>query len=206
VDQLIAGYRRFRAGHWQDHSANYKRLSERQNPDICVLSCCDSRVDPVSIFNADPGDMFVIRNVANLVPPYRAGDGLQGTSTAIEFAVRNLKVGLILVLGHARCGGVRAAIDATIVEDAVFLKQWINLLNDAKQRLDPHVADDPDHLEHESIRVSLDRLMSFPFVADAVKSGQLKLAGARFSIFDGKLEILDQETGKFAAIEVDDPT
>ncbi len=198
MDKLIDGYRRFRAGHWVDHRKDYEGLDERQSPDVCVISCCDSRVDPVAIFDAQPGDLFVIRNVANLVPPYRAGDGLQGTSTAIEFAVRYLKVGLIVVLGHARCGGVRAAIDRTAVQDAVFIKQWINLLDEAKLRVGP---DDPDALEHASIQVSLERLMTFPFVAEAAGSGKLKLVGARFSIFHGQLEVLDQATGQFSKIE-----
>jgi len=160
-----------------------------------VISCCDSRVDPVTIFDARPGELFVIRNVANLVPPYNVDDGLHGTSTAIEFAVRNLKVGTIMVLGHARCGGVRAAMDASATADAAFLSQWISLLDDAKLRVG---GDDADALEHASIKVSLERLMTFPFVAEAVRAGRLTLAGARFSIFDGRLEILDQKTGEFS--------
>lgn len=198
MDPLLDGYRRFRASHWTEHHKLYRDLNEGQKPPTCVISCCDSRVDPVTIFDAQPGELFVIRNVANLVPPYRAGDGLQGTSTAIEFAVRYLKVGLLLVLGHARCNGVGAAINAA-ADDAVFLKQWINLLDDAKQRIGH--AHDQDALEHESIRVSLERLMTFPFVAAAVKAGTLKLAGARFSIFEGQLEVLDQSTGKFSTVE-----
>lgn len=194
MDRLIAGYQRFRAGHWLDHNQRYESLSEGQAPATCVISCCDSRVDPVAIFDAAPGDLFVIRNVANLVPPYTTDDGLHGTSTAIEFAVRNLKVGLILVLGHARCGGVRAAIDPNGAADAVFLKQWVSLLNEAKLRAGD---DDPDGLEHASIQVSLERLMTFPFVAEAVNAGRLKLAGARFSIFDGRLELLDSNGGFF---------
>lgn len=195
MDQLIAGYRRFRAGHWLDHREHYEGLSERQTPSVCVISCCDSRVDPVTIFDARPGELFVIRNVANLVPPYSVDDGLHGTSTAIEFAVRNLKVGAIMVLGHARCGGVRAAIDAGPLGDAAFLSQWISLLDDAKLRVGD---DDADALEHASIKVSLERLMTFPFVAEAVRAGRLSLVGARFSIFDGRLEILDPKTGEFS--------
>jgi carbonic anhydrase len=198
VDQLIAGYRRFRARDWVEHREHYRSLNERQTPSTCVISCCDSRVDPMSIFDAMPGDLFVIRNVANLVPPYRVGEGLQGTSTAIEFAVRSLKVGLILVLGHARCGGVQAAINGEGIGDADFLKQWISLFDAAKQRVPAH---DATALEHESIRVSLERLMTFPFVAAAVGSGKLRLAGASFSIFDGRLELLDEATGRFSAIE-----
>ena len=197
MNQLIEGYRRFRAGHWPHYRERYESISERQTPTICVISCCDSRVDPVSIFDAPPGELFVIRNVANLVPPYRAGEGLQGTSTAIEFAVRKLQVETILVLGHARCGGVRAAIEGTSADDAVFLKNWVGLLDAAKARVG---ADDPDALEHEAIKVSLERLLTFPFVAAAVQSGKLKLAGARFSIFDGRLEVLDKD-GSFKSVD-----
>ena len=197
MNRLIAGYRRFRAGHWPHYRERYESISERQTPTICVISCCDSRVDPVSIFDAPPGELFVIRNVANLVPPYRAGEGLQGTSTAIEFAVRKLQVETILVLGHARCGGVRAAIEGTAADDAVFLKNWVGLLDAAKARVG---ADDADALEHEAIKVSLERLLTFPFVAAAVQSGKLKLAGARFSIFDGRLEVLDMD-GSFKSVD-----
>lgn len=173
-------------------------MSEGQTPRICVISCCDSRVDPVSIFDSRPGDLFVIRNVANLVPPYSTDDGLHGTSTAIEFAVRTLRVETILVLGHARCSGVAAAIGEGPPKDAVFLRQWISLLNDAKLRAGDH---DADALEHTSIKVSLERLMTFPFVAEAVKAKRMTLAGARFSIFDGRLELLDPTTGEFSHAE-----
>lgn len=201
MERLLEGYRRFRALHSADREreALYRSLHDEHKPPVCVISCCDSRVDPVSIFDADPGELFVIRNVANLVPPYRAGDGLQGTSTAIEFAVRYLKVGLLLVLGHARCGGVGASIDPQATKGATFLNQWISLLDVAKQRIGH--ANDQDALERASIRVSLERLMTFPFVAQAVKSGALNLAGARFSIFDGQLEVLDQSTGRFSTVE-----
>jgi carbonic anhydrase len=198
VDRLLEGYRRFRAGHWLNQREHYESLSEGQAPRTCVISCCDSRVDPMSIFDAQPGDLFVIRNVANLVPPYSTDDGLHGTSTAIEFAVRALKVDAILVLGHARCGGVAAAIGAGPPADSAFLKQWISLLNDAKLRAGDH---DADALEHASIKVSLERLMTFPFVAEAVRAGRLSLAGARFSIFDGRLELLDPTTGEFSDAE-----
>ena len=173
-------------------------MSEAQAAPICVISCCDARVDPMSIFDALPGDLFVIRNVANLVPPFKAGGGLQGTSTAIEFAVRQLRVETILVLGHARCGGVRAAVDGT-GPDAVFLKSWIDLLEEAKARVG---FDDGVALEEASIKVSLERLMTFPFVADAVKAGRLKLAGARFSIFDGRLTMLNSQ-GEFADVDTE---
>jgi carbonic anhydrase len=193
VKRLIEGYARFRALGWPGHAELYRELDKGQSPRTCVISCCDSRVDPAAIFDAEPGELFIIRNVANLVPPFRAGEGLQGTSTAIEFAVRTLKVETVLVLGHARCGGVAAALGGAAGEDAVFLNKWIQLLDAAKER----AGNDQDAVEHESIKISLDRLMEFPFVGERVRSGALKIEGARFSIFDGQLEILDAKTGKF---------
>lgn len=164
-----------------------------------MISCCDSRVDPVTIFDAEPGQLFVIRNVANLVPPFRAGDGLQGTSTAIEFAVRYLKVRQMMVLGHARCGGVAAALDGRPVSGATFLGNWVSLLDAAKERIGS-AEDVQPALEYASVRVSLERLATFPFVAEAVAAGALELSGALFSIFDGRLEILDGESGAFRAV------
>lgn len=179
-----------------ERAALYRSLDDGQRPPVCVISCCDSRVDPVAIFDADPGQIFVIRNVANLVPPYRAGDGLQGTSTAIEFAVRYLKVAHLIVLGHARCGGVAAAL-AERPKDAVFLQNWVALLDAAKAKAGEATQ---SAVEYASIRVSLDRLMTFPFVAEAVAAGQLQLSGALFSIFDGRLDVLDRQSGEFRAV------
>jgi carbonic anhydrase len=200
LDFLLDGYRRFRARHSDAREALYRALTDGQTPPVCVISCSDSRVDPVTIFDAEPGQLFVIRNVANLVPPFRVGDGLQGTSTAIEFAVRYLKVRQLVVLGHARCGGVAAALDSAAARDAIFLGRWVELLDDAKARCSRH-PDMQSAVEHESVRVSLERLMTFPFVAEAVRAGTLALAGARFSIFDARLEVLDPASGEFRTIE-----
>jgi carbonic anhydrase len=199
LDILIDGYRRFRARHWDSREALYRSLDDGQKPPVCVISCCDSRVDPVTIFDAEPGQLFVIRNVANLVPPFRTGDGLQGTSTAIEFAVRYLKVRQMMVLGHARCGGVAAALDGRPVSDAMFLGNWVSLLDAAKARIGS-AEDIQAAVEYASVRVSLERLATFPFVAEAVAAGALELSGALFSIFDGQLEVLDRESGAFRAV------
>lgn len=176
-------------------------MTDGQAPPVCVISCCDSRVDPVTIFDADPGQLFVIRNVANLVPPYRVGDGLQGTSTAIEYAVRQLKVGHLVVMGHARCGGVAAAIGGVREGDATFVGRWVGLIDTAKSRAGTADEAFQARVERESVRVSLERLMTFPFVAAAVEAGTLQIAGAVFSIFDGKLEILDRLDGEFRLVE-----
>ncbi len=194
MKRLLEGYQRFRVHRWHEQKALYRELDKGQTPHACVLSCCDSRVDPAAIFDAEPGDLFIIRNVANLVPPYKPGEGLQGTSTAIEYAVRMLKVETLLVLGHERCGGVAAAVQPP-PGDTAFIERWIHLLDAAKEK----AGGSTDAIELESIKVSLARLMTFPFVADAVANGTLSLAGARFSIFKGRLEILNPASGEFAA-------
>jgi carbonic anhydrase len=193
VKRLLEGYQRFRVHRWHEQKSLYRELDKGQTPHACILSCCDSRVDPAAIFDAEPGELFVIRNVANLVPPYKPGEGLQGTSTAIEYAVRVLKVETLLILGHERCGGIAAAIQPMPGETA-FIDRWIHLLDAAKEK----AGNSTDAMELEGIKVSLDRLMTFPFVAEAVGAGTLKLEGARFSIFNGRLEILNRKTGAFA--------
>jgi carbonic anhydrase len=197
MQRLLQGYRSFRANRWPQEKLHYERLAETpQRPRMLVIACCDSRVDPATIFDAGPGELFIIRNVANLVPPYELGAGLHGTSAAIEFAVRKLEVATILVMGHAQCGGCMAALDHTIGQDMVFLQPWVALLEPALERC-AHEADPLTALERESVKVSLENLRAFPFIADAIRDRGLKLEGARFGVADGKLEILDQETGAF---------
>ncbi len=192
----LDGYRAFRDGHWPQLRQHYERLADRQRPDTLIIACSDSRVDPHAIFSAGPGQLFVIRNVANIVPPCEQGAGQHGTSAAIEFAVKNLEVRMILVLGHARCGGVAAALDHAIGADSMFLSQWISLLEPALERV-AHVHDPQTALERESIIVSMERLREFPFVADAMRTRGLTVEGARYGIADGRLEIYDHETKDF---------
>jgi carbonic anhydrase len=196
LQKLLDGYRAFREGHWPQVRQVYEKLADRQRPDKLVIACSDSRVDPHTIFNAGPGELFVVRNVANLVPPCEQGEGLHGTSAAIEFAVAKLEVRTILVLGHARCGGCTAALDHTIGADTMFLAPWISLLEPALARVtdqhDPQTA-----LERESIVVSMERLAAFPFIADAMRGRGLKIAGARFGVADGRLEVYDPATKSF---------
>lgn len=196
MQTLLDGYRAFRDGHWPQVKRQYERVAERQRPDTLIIACSDSRVDPHTIFSAGPGELFVIRNVANLVPPFEQGEGLHGTSAAIEFAVTKLEVKTVLVLGHARCGGVSAALDHTIAADSLFIAPWIALLDPALERVE-HQHDPQTALERESVLLSLERLRAFPFVAAAMKERGLQLVGARFGVADGRLEIYDETAKSF---------
>src|SRR5215468_4509331 len=193
MEHLIEGYRIYREKRWPELRALHRRLAERgQSPRTLVIACSDSRVDPATIFNADPGELFVVRNVANLAPPCEENHiGFHGVSAAIEFGVTKLFVETILVLGHAQCGGIAAALsDAPRDSAHSFLDAWIGLLDPAKGRLrkgekDPHTA-----LEYESIRVTLENLRTFPFVQQAIENRGLKLVGARYGVADGGLELM----------------
>jgi carbonic anhydrase len=201
MDQLLEGYRVYRKKRWPELRALHRRLAELgQSPRVLVIACADSRVDPTTIFNAGPGQLFVVRNVANLAPPYEEGAGYHGVSAAIEFGVMQLKVETILVLGHAQCGGVAAALSDRPRDPNSFLDRWIGLLDAAKSRIDAGAGDPHSALEHESIRVTLENLATFPFVREAIEQRGLKLVGARYGVADGGLELLDPKTGVFNAI------
>ena len=204
MQRLIDGYRAFKAGRWPQERAHYEDLAQRgQSPEYLVIACSDSRADPATIFNAAPGELFVVRNVAGIVPPFESDSGHRGTSAALAFAVVQLRVREILVLGHAQCGGIAAAIDGSLVAGVPFIGNWIELLAPALA----HSAHIQDHaarhvaMERDCIRLSLANLMTFPFVSERVKSGRLRLNGARFGIADGKLELLDQSADTFRTVE-----
>lgn len=199
MERLIEGYRIYRESRWPELRNLHRRLAERgQSPKTLVIACADSRVDPATIFNAGPGELFVVRNVANLAPPFEEAPGFHGVSAAIEFAVLQLKVETILVLGHAQCGGVAAALDDRPRNPNSFLDSWIGLLDRAKSRVIESLSADPhSDLEHESIRVTLENLATFPFIKEAIEQRGLKLVGARYGVADGGLELLDPETGAF---------
>lgn len=166
-----------------------------------VIACADSRVDPAMIFDTAPGEMFVIRNVANLVPTYAPDGGAHATSAALEFGVRVLQVTDLIVLGHAMCGGVRALLQGTPPETADFLAPWINIARAARGKVlrctNPEEAQ--EMCEHEVVKLALDNLMTFPWIAERVRSGALRLHGARFDIRSGVLEIVDA-AGQFAPV------
>jgi carbonic anhydrase len=192
MDDLIAGYRRFRAGTWRAERNRFEELSQfGQNPRALVIACSDSRTDPQMVFNARPGELFVIRNIANLVPPYGPDDKPHGVSSAIEFAVRSLRVRDIVVMGHAMCGGVRALLEGAPPELSDFVGPWVRMAEPARQRA---LAAPPerrhDVCEHETVRLSLDNLMTFPWIRRAVELDEITLHGCFFGIRSGVLERL----------------
>ncbi|MEL6662287.1 MAG: carbonic anhydrase [Pseudomonadota bacterium] len=206
--ELVDGYKRFRTGRWRYEQALYERLGEGQSPGTMVIGCADSRVEPAEIFDTIPGQMFVVRNVANLVPPYEVGGGLHGVSAALEFAVKALKVRYILVVGHCSCGGIRAAVEALDGgSSGEFIAPWVEIAAEARARVlermpDAGADEIAAALEHEAIRSSIANLMTFPFVREAVEAGALTLRGAWFEIGSGDLLVLDESTGNFEKVVV----
>ncbi|GAA0586271.1 carbonic anhydrase [Craurococcus roseus] len=193
MDSLIEGYRRFREEVWPAERARYEALAKRgQRPETLVIACSDSRVDPSTIFGAGPGELFVVRNVAALVPPYEPDANYHGTSAALEFGVRVLQVSRIVVLGHEQCGGVHAMVAGAPEQARDFVAPWVKIAAPALRRKPgPAEAVDPmAHYEAEVVRVSLTNLMTFPWIREAVQAKRLSLHGARFAIRTGVLEVL----------------
>jgi len=195
MDDLINGYRRFRSGTWQSERARFEELSRLgQRPRTLVIACSDSRTDPQMVFNAAPGELFVVRNVANLVPPYGPDDQPHGVSSAIEFAVRALRVGEIVVMGHAMCGGIHALLNGAPAELSDFVGQWVRIADPALARaLKAPPERRQDVCEHEAVRLSLVNLMTFPWIEAAVAAGDLALHGCFFDIRSGVLERLGED-------------
>lgn len=200
LTQLIEGYRRFRATDWQHERQRWSELAEGQNPRVMILSCADSRVDPAQIFDARPGEMFVARNIAALAPPYETTSGYHGVSAALEFAVTQLKVSEILVMGHGLCGGCAAALtgqfDDTEPGEGHFIADWVRMLSGARDEVRAR-HDELDReafldMEREAVKVSLANLRTFPWIAERERAGALKLHGAHFSIGEGRLYLLDE--------------
>jgi carbonic anhydrase len=202
---LTDGYRRFRQGDWQRQRARWGQLAEGQSPQVMVIGCSDSRIDPAQVFDAGPGEMFVVRNVANLVPPFELGGFRHGVSAALEFAVTQLGVREIVVMGHGQCGGVAASLTRRFVDkppgEGGFIAHWMDMLDPARDRIEAELGHGPEAvraLELECVRVSLANLRTFPFVPPREEEGSLRLIGAYFSIADGILHVLDAATNEFA--------
>ena len=206
---LLEGYRRFRNGAFLQQKVRFDDLaSEGQTPKLMIIACSDSRVDPSQIFDVAPGEVFVVRNVAALVPPFETAPGHHGVSAALEFAVQFLKVKRIVVMGHGKCGGCKAALTremhGTEPGEGGFIADWIALLDDARETV---VAAHGDHghaaeraMELAGVKVSLANLRTFPCVRQKERSGELRLTGAFFAISDGMLHILDEASGAFAPV------
>ena len=204
-EALLDGYRSFKDDRYAREPARYHALAEQgQSPEVMVIACCDSRSAPETIFNAAPGEMFVVRNVANLVPPYEPDGSLHGTSAALEFAVQSLKVRHIVVLGHGRCGGIRAALhpSAEPLSPGDFIGKWMKLLGPVASEIaacdSMTDAERQTALERVSIRNSIANLRTFPCVSILEERGRLSLHGAWFDIADGDLWTLDPDTGDFS--------
>lgn len=206
MDRLIEGFRSFRQTLWPEHHALFRALATRgQSPRVMVIACADSRVDPQMIFSAAPGEIFTVRNVANLVPPYAPNSDYHGTSAAIEFAVRGLNVEHLVVLGHADCGGVRALLrgpDAAAGSD--FIDSWMRIAAPARERALAQAAGNSETAqrlcEHESVKIALDNLKTFPWIRERMARGTLALHGCYFGIESGQLLLLD-DTGAFRPVE-----
>ncbi|RUT29328.1 carbonic anhydrase [Arsenicitalea aurantiaca] len=211
--ELLDGYASFMAGRYARERDRYRALAQDgQKPSTMIIACCDSRAAPETIFDRGPGELFVLRNVANLVPTYQPDGGQHGTSAAIEFAVNSLKVENIVVLGHGRCGGIHAALSpsAEPLDEGDFIGKWMSLLAPVAEQVGGNsfmtAAERQTALERISIRNSLNNLMTFPYVERMVREGTLALHGAWFDISAGELWVMDADSGDFLRAEtVDEP-
>lgn len=210
--ELIEGYYRFRSGRLETERARYHELAETgQKPKTMIIGCCDSRAAPETVFDCGPGELFVVRNVANLVPPYAPDGDFHGTSAALEFAVQVLRVENIVVLGHARCGGIQAALepDGEPLSPGDFIGKWMTLADPAVTKLDDLPPESwretgrQTTLERLSIRSSIDNLLTFPCVSILHDRGRLAVHGAWFDISTGELWALDQTSGEFRQVKAD---
>ncbi|WP_376876324.1 carbonic anhydrase [Albirhodobacter sp. R86504] len=205
---LTQRYHGWKATTYTENSAWYKRLAnEGQRPRAMVISCCDSRVHVTSIFGADQGEFFIHRNIANLVPPFNPDGDHHGTSAAVEYAVTTLKVAHLIVLGHSQCGGVAGCSAMCeghapeLEEKTSFVGTWLNILRPGYERVrDVPEAERVSALEREAVVVSLENLLTFPFVREMVDAGNMTLHGLLTDIGEGALLQYDPESNSFTAI------
>jgi len=203
-DHLLKGHANFMAGRYAREKDRIRDLaSEGQTPSTMIIACCDSRAAPEMIFDAGPGELFVLRNVANLVPTYQPDGGQHGTSAAIEFAVKALGISNIVIMGHGRCGGIKAALapDQSPLDSGDFIGKWMSMLGDLPNQLGQNSlltsGERQTALERISIRNSIHNLRTFPYVADLEAAGKIAVHGAWFDISTGELWIMDSDSGDF---------
>ena len=208
LTRLLQGYRRFRESDYAEERERWETLSAGQSPRVMVIACSDSRVDPAQIFDVSPGEIFVVRNVAALVPPFETTPGRHGVSAALEFAVQALKVREILVMGHGMCGGCQASLSQALHGSAPgeggFIAEWIGMLDHVREDIvrDLGTEGRPAEraMEHAAVKVSLANLRSFPCVRAKEQTNELTLRGAYFSISEGVLYMLDEADGAFKPV------
>ena len=206
--QLVDGYRRFRGGGWVADRDRWEAARIGQEPQVMIIACADSRVDPSQIFNMAPGEAFVVRNIAALVPPFETMPGHHGVSAALEFAVQVLEVKEIVVMGHGMCGGCRAALTQNLhgasPGEGGFIADWIGLLDEARAPIAASLGTQgraaERAMEEAGVKVSLANLRTFPWIRRKEREGALELRGAFFSIADGVLHVLDEPSGAFEPI------
>lgn len=204
MERLIEGFKRFRAEYFQENRARFERLAGRpQHPRYAVITCCDSRIDTTRIFDAVPGEIFLIRNIANLVPPYQPDDRHHSTSAAIEYAVRFLKVGQFVVLGHAGCGGIAALLDPP-QQPSDFVASWLEIARPARERV---LADDSlsgeerqRRCELEVLKSSLENVLRYPWVASRVEDGSLLADALYLDLEHGELLLHDRAKDRFEPV------
>lgn len=197
---LIDGYHRFRRGNYNRHRADWETLGTGQQPGVMIIACADSRVDPAIVFSLEPGQAFLVRNVANLVPPFDINSGHQGVCSAIEYGVTGLGVKHIVVMGHAACGGIAAALSGIdTADEPSFVGKWMSLVDKPRSMVleDGSIADKQRGLEYASVANSLSNLRTYPYIAEGEANGTLALHGCHFDIGKGQLRILDEERGEF---------
>jgi carbonic anhydrase len=203
-DRLLSGYRNFMDGRYADEADRYRALAETgQKPHTLVIACCDSRAAPETVFDCGPGELFVVRNVANMVPRYEPDSQFHGTSAAIEYAVQVLEIGNIVVMGHGRCGGIMAALDPSMkpLSEGDFIGRWMALVRPAAEQIQSNdlmtQGERQTALERVSIRNTIANLNTFPFVRSRLEKGELSIHGAWFDISTGELWVMDSKTGDF---------
>jgi carbonic anhydrase len=203
---LLSGYQSFVTQRLPTEQSRYRELSQiGQSPEVMVIGCCDSRVSPEVIFDAGPGELFVARNVANLVPVYQPDGGAHGVSAALEYAIQVLRVKHIVVLGHAQCGGIRAFCDnIEPLSPGDFIGRWMSMFikpgEKVEQRDHETMQQFVTRIEKAAVLRSLENLMTFPFVKNLVDEGKLQLHGAYFGVAEGSLSIVDQKTKEFSRV------
>lgn len=203
-DYLLNGYKNFMSGRYTDERERYRALADTgQKPQTLIIACCDSRSAPETIFDCGPGELFVVRNVANMVPPYEPDGQYHSTSAAVEYAVQVLKVKDIVVMGHGRCGGIQAALDPNLepLSPGDFIGKWMNMVKSAAEQIQSNdvmtSGERQTAMERVSIRNSISNLRAFPFVKAQETAGKVKLHGAWFDISTGELWVMDSKTGDF---------